>query len=404
MQGGGPARKVKGRSSPLVVVAGEFSTGKSSLINLLLKQRVLQPSVGLQTQLPTRLRHGSQTIVTACRRDGAVQQFSGIEQATATSDVTEIELYLPFDLFPGVEIQELPPPDCGDYPVDWRQTAGSADILLLCTIGSQPWRLSEKDCISKLGRSPNQTTILCVMRDDLIRSDSDRGKINRRLQTEARPFFTDIVFIDASTKSLRASMKDDQAWKKSGAGVIGSAISRLPGANVTPPPQTFDAAETIHKSEPEASSDMVQNVVCLPERQWAIDPIKDALPINAEPEENLDQLMSEALDILLGAVGKLDGCRYAAIVVDAAYIRERGNAANLTSVAAARALFFAQTRNAAVTGPVEEVIIRAKHETHLLSAIDGASHVHLVLEPSVATLASVRSVLRTLKESASASA
>lgn len=398
MQRAGPAQRVKDRALPLVVVAGEFSTGKSSLINLLLRQRVLEPSVGLRVQPPTRLRHSTQRIVNACRRDGAMQRVAKVEHATRTPDLAEIEIYLPFDRFPGVEIQELPAPSSAGYSEAHRHVAASADILLWCTIGSQPWRLSEKDCLSKLGRSPDQTTILCVMRDDLIRTDSDRGKINRRLETEARPFFSEIVFIDASNRTLQASQTDDAAWQKSGAGVVGSAISRLPGASIPPTPEIVAAPDPIPVEEPEAKAGPTLSVVPQPETPPAVEPITASAP-----EEQLDHLITEALEILLSAVSTLDGCRYAAVVIDAAYTREWGTTTNLTSVAAARALFFAQMRSADDGGPVEEIIIRGRQETHLLSAIDNSAHMHIVLDPSATTLASVRIALRKLKESASAS-
>lgn len=402
MKSAGHAGEVSDRSLPLVVVAGEFCTGKSSLINLLLRQRVLQPSVGLQTQMLTRLRHGSTMILNACRRDGAVQQVQGIEQAAAMPDVAKVELQVPFNNFPGVEIQELPAPSDGTFADVCGQAAASAEIMLWCTIGSQPWRLSEKDCISKLGRRPDQTTILCVMRDDLIRSDSDRGKINRRLQTEARPFFSDIIFIDASTKSFQSSLTDVDAWHNCGAGAIGSAISRLPNANIEPPPYLFSTDPPGDLPEPMAQKETVQNVVSMPNLQEVADPNQRTSPKTIKPDEKLDLLMSEALEVLLGAVSKINGCRYAAIVIDATYVRESGDAVNLTTIAAARALFFAQMRDAENAGPVEEVVIQASRETHLLSAIDKASLVHLVFDPSVTTLASVRLALRKLTETTTA--
>jgi hypothetical protein len=403
MQGTGPAHKSTDAALPKVAVAGEFCSGKSSLINLLLRQRVLRTSIMLQTQLPTRLRHSDEMMVSALGSDGKVVQVHGLEELGTPDDITEISVHLPFREFQGIEIEEVPAPAGAVFDACHRETAASADVLLWCTISSQPWRLSEKDCISQIGRDTDQKTILCVMRDDLIRSDSDRAKINRRLQTEAKPFFSEIVFIDASNRSLLASATDLDTWHRSGAGALAATFKELPGASTPPVPDIAEDEAALSSATPHAPADIATNIVPFADCQGKSGATSQASQKGQEPDDDLDELIDQAMAILLGALGDMDGCNYASIVIDEKHIAENCAPERPSSVFAARALFLAQMRSSGHAGPVEEMIIRAKQETHFLAAIDEASHIHLLLEPSAATLASVRSAVRKLAKSSQTS-
>ena len=404
MQNPGSARGVKEPYCPQIVVAGEFSAGKSSLINLLVGQHVLQPSIGLSQQPPVKLRYAPQQFVNAYHRDGQVYHNALIEQATTNPDVLEVELYLPFNRFPGVEIQELPSPVAQTLPEPQRLAAANADLFIWCTIGSQAWRLSEKDFVASLGRRPDQPTILAVMRDDLIRTDSDRAKISRRLETEARPFFNQIVFTAASKRAIKTCAEDASAWEASGAGTIGHFIAQLPGAGAVPDQQAFPDLPIPAQDDAPPEIPNLPNVVPILRGQEPVavpepEPEPAPAPVT-EPsdsgitEDAVQSLMETALDILLGAVGGVRGFRHAAVVVG----RDKSLSHSLTAVppdvSTVRAFYFAYADACDESDALEEIIIRGREELHLLWAIDGDAHLHLVMDPAPSTLTSVKVALR----------
>ena len=428
-------------STPTVVVAGEFSSGKSSLINLLLRQPVLDRSVGLSVHPPIRLHYGTQNVIMAHHWDGTVRKAEGVAEATANPEVAEIELAIPFEQFPGVEIIELPPPNGSTFPEPHRTTAATADLLIWCTIGSQAWRLTEKDTVATLGRGPDRPTILAVMRDDLIRSDEDRSKITRRLETEARPFCTDIVFVAASERQINTST-DPAVWENCGGALIGRSIASLPGADAMPPlaetplveeepvmvhaepepdpvvvpmrldpepiippptplPSLVPSTRTVREPEPVAAPR--PEPVRAPEPEVAATPVEapasevpratPASPPSPPDNEGLEA-QEEALDVVLGAVSGFPGYRYSAVVKGATVVLEHNPPKDKRSINAARLLFLAQNAGLDGADEVREIIIRGKTELHMLWDIGGRSHIHLVMHPSTTTLSSVKATLR----------
>lgn len=425
-------------STPRVVVAGEFSSGKSSLINLLLRQPVLDLSVGLSVHPPIRLHYGPQNLIMAHHWDGTVRRAEGVAEATANPEVSEIELTIPFEQFPGVEIVELPPPNGSTFPEPHRTTAATADLLIWCTIGSQAWRLTEKDTVATLGRGPDRPTILAVMRDDLIRSDEDRGKITRRLETEARPFCTDIVFVAASQKQIGNST-DKAVWEACGGGAIARSIAGLPGADAQPPhsetPLTVDEPEEVKVKDETAPVSVVVPMRLEPEPMVPAptplpslvpttrpEPDPEPEPIQAPaalapsgpvdvpvqapapaapptppvsgPDYGNIEAQEDALDVVLGAVSSFPGYRYSAVVKGAAVILEHNPPADKRSINAARLLFLAQNAALDRDEQVREIIIRGKNELHMMWDIGDRSHIHLVMHPSTTTLSSVKATLR----------
>lgn len=376
---------------PRVVVAGEFSAGKSSLINLLMRRALLTPSIGLSVHPPIRLRHGSEQQVMEHHWDGSVRPAAGVAEAAANPEVAEVALALPFDLFPGVEMVELPPPNGSSFLPAHTAEAAGADLLIWCTIASQAWRLTEKECMATLGRGPDQPTILAVMRDDLIRSGEDRAKINRRLETEARPFFTDIVFVAASTQRIEASA-DDTIWTASGGDALGRAISALPGAMTAP------VAADIPKSPPVVVPLVAEGATPEPAPGSALVSAAQAEAVATHPPEPPKAPettpLEDMLDTVLGAVSGFPGYRHAAVISGSGEVLSHNLPGNNRTLKAARILFLTHSASFMGSEKVEELMIRGKNGLHLLWDIGDGAYVHLVMHANTTTLSAVKTALR----------
>ena len=216
-----------------VVVAGEFSSGKSSVINLILREPLMLPSVGLKKRPLTRIRYADATLVTAVMTDDRLLEMPDPDAGLRDPHSREVLIATPVSTLPGLEIVELPAPPDGPLDPAWAEMAASADLFIWCTIASQAWRLSEKACVQQLPDDLAARSVLAVTRSDLVRSESDRRKVSARLGSEVEPFFSENVFVSAGGAAM-ARLHDDAFWNKSGGATLVDLALRVEGAEVTP--------------------------------------------------------------------------------------------------------------------------------------------------------------------------
>lgn len=95
-----------------LTLVGGFSVGKSSLLNMLMGESLLQTALEESTALPTFIEHGAQRRMELIRTDGSVEKLDPEAFATATTCAPEqaacAVLYLPQDWLNGLSIIDLP--------------------------------------------------------------------------------------------------------------------------------------------------------------------------------------------------------------------------------------------------------------------------------------------------------
>jgi len=198
-----------------IVVAGEFNSGKSSVINLLLRRSVLPVSVRHTNMPPVRIFPSDREDYNIRSKTNEGLDFPSFKAGKIdgrTIQSARLEMELP--QFNGATITEISVGEDGELEAEAATLMRDADQLIWCTMGQRAWCLTEIDVVENLPEKLLDNAILAVTRRDYLTSESDREKVRNRLHREAKQYFREIVMLDASPKSIR-SAGDAVAWAAS---------------------------------------------------------------------------------------------------------------------------------------------------------------------------------------------
>lgn len=210
---------------PRAVLTGEFSAGKSSLVNLLLRRDLAPTQVTATHVPPCWYRHdaadGDGSAV-AIDRDGTRRSIalSGLA-GESMERCARVEIVTTAALPGDVEIGDVP--GAADPMLahdDLRDAACRAEIALWCTPAPQAWRQSEKAAWLSLPRRLRRRAILVVTQADRL-SPGDLDLVLGRLRREADGLFAHVVAI--ATPEARAA-RTRASWTASGAAALVAAI------------------------------------------------------------------------------------------------------------------------------------------------------------------------------------
>ncbi|AXX96728.1 dynamin family protein [Profundibacter amoris] len=203
---------------PVIALMGEFSSGKSTLLNMLVGQSILPTQVTATRLPPVWLRHGDKSPFwvdrNGDRHDVAIDDLSSVP----VKEARYIRIYAISEQLEKCDLIDTPGISDPNIPTDsWINTIGYANSVLWCTHAGQAWRESERSQWEALPERLRENSLLLVTRADKIVSREDLDKINRRLQRETNDLFSSHRFISL-TLALRARQGEDQnnLWVRSG--------------------------------------------------------------------------------------------------------------------------------------------------------------------------------------------
>ncbi|MGB3315628.1 MAG: dynamin family protein [Albidovulum sp.] len=203
---------------PVVALMGEFSSGKSSLMNLLLRQNVLPMQVTATRLPPIWLRYGD---AAPYRVDHEGRRHPVDWQDPSSIPLKEtrfVRLYHKAEILKRCDLIDTPGISDPSIPVRyWINAVAYANAVLWCTHSGQAWRESERAAWLDLPRRLRDVSVLLVTRKDKLKTVDDLRKIQRRLRRETEGLFNARAFVSL-THALAASQSGDQsAWDESGA-------------------------------------------------------------------------------------------------------------------------------------------------------------------------------------------
>ncbi len=178
----------------LIVVVGEFNSGKSALINALLGERVLAEGVTPTTSKIHLLRHG---------------EAVGREPIDAVQEV----LTCPLELLREVTIVDTP----GTNALDRRHEAVTAefvprsDLVLFVTSADRPYSESERAFLERI-RAWGKKIVVVVNKTDIIRSRGEVDQIVGYVREHGRRLLATepSLFAVSSLTALEARATGDQ--------------------------------------------------------------------------------------------------------------------------------------------------------------------------------------------------
>ncbi|EBA12409.1 dynamin family protein [Roseobacter sp. CCS2] len=231
---------------PSFALMGEFSSGKSTLLNMLIGRPVLPAKVTV-TKLPVIwMTFGA---LSAC--EGLTQEGQLHELDSTKPDVDLWDQYLVVRMT--LDAPMLQYCDVIDTPgiSDPRLAAGSLkfiaefmDFAIWCTAANQAWRQSEKSAWKSLPKRLRDNSILAITRADQLASSTDLDKVTKRLVTETTGLFNAMCPI-ASHRAMDAAemgqVTDPASWNASGGETLLAAIK----SSINVAQQIWDTREAV---------------------------------------------------------------------------------------------------------------------------------------------------------------
>jgi hypothetical protein len=204
---------------------GEFSAGKSTLSNLLLGRAALPVNVTATQLPPVWMSYGDDTPF-GVSLDGhefdVDESFSGV----TVQDTRYVRLFHTAKFLQNCDLIDMP--GISDPNMDaevWQRVIGEADIVIWCSHATQAWRQSEAAVWSTMPPELYQKSLLLLTRIDRILSDRDRVRVVKRVKSETKGLFRDVLPVSL-IQALEAKDKPD-LWEASGADVMVKALIEL---------------------------------------------------------------------------------------------------------------------------------------------------------------------------------
>ena len=239
-----------------VVVLGEFSAGKSTLINLMTGERSLRTQV-TATQMPAVwMSYGDDA---PYRVDLNGEQHPVDPSNVESISVDDTAYVRAFMKAPALELCDLIDTPGNSDPnipsISWERVAELADVAIWCSPSTQAWRQSELAAWRGVPEKLRERSILLLTRADKLRSDEDRQKVLGRIRKEASDLFTHIhmaslLEFENAADVLRDLIKlcnsVDNAAKQDTAMAVHLAASTV---ETVEPVEVYEPVETVESVE-----------------------------------------------------------------------------------------------------------------------------------------------------------
>jgi hypothetical protein len=178
---------------PRIMVAGEFSSGKSRLINALIGKSIL-PSNVTSTALPPVWLTGPGGESCIVGLDGSVSDFDIDDMDFDLETTAFCVLSVDAPILDHVDLIDTPGNSDPNMPPEyWERMLPYADGLLWCSSAMQAWKQSEKANCALMPPDLLARSLLVVTQADRMPDARSADKVLRRVQRESKAILNDVV-------------------------------------------------------------------------------------------------------------------------------------------------------------------------------------------------------------------
>lgn len=216
------------RRKPRIALMGEFSAGKSTILNVMIGQPLLPTKVTATELPPVWICHGKPKALWVDHRGESHElPFGDFASVPATAD--HLRIFAEAEILQHVDIIDTPgisDPNLAEE--SWRFAAARADMVLWCSAVTQAWRETERGTWVSLPRRLRSNSLLVVTHADKIGNLTDRERVERRLRRETAGLFNDMIFIsgrDAQRALESSDGNDSSLWIGSNGATLMAKVS-----------------------------------------------------------------------------------------------------------------------------------------------------------------------------------
>lgn len=220
-----------------ISVLGEYNSGKSTLINVLIGTKVLPTSIDANTRLPIRIFQSARPYFAVEMDDhNRLEVMADQLEPELLAKASMLHVGLPLSRLESYEIVDTPglasgDPDMCQSAVD---TCRHAHLAIWCSTAMQAWKASELGVWQGLPKRLRTNGILVVTFKDAIASPQDEGRLWGRINAEAAPHFKKVVMVSArdaiAARQIADSTQSDHLWQKSGAAELSKVVDEMVSA------------------------------------------------------------------------------------------------------------------------------------------------------------------------------
>lgn len=216
---------------PVLTLMGEFSAGKSTLLNFMVNMDAAPTKVTATHMPPTWFVQSETPFAVGLTWEGEERPVDlDCSETNFRDQYLIIRRGLNSAALAGCDIIDAPGiSDPGLHKDELRFLSRYMDFVVWCTSANQAWRQTERAAFGKLAQAVRARSLLVVTRMDKLRSARDQEKVLKRVTTQAGPEFA-AVFPMQTPKAAAVPMDartddPDGPWVLTGAHAFTEALA-----------------------------------------------------------------------------------------------------------------------------------------------------------------------------------
>lgn len=209
---------------PCIALMGEFSAGKSTLLNFLIEAELLPTQITATELPPIWFSYGKEASFWV-DQDWNQHWIEPKDLNTVPISARFARIHVEAEFLRNCDVIDTPGISDPNLAAEsWRVAAGFANMVLWCTTATQAWRETERSTWLALPARLRRHSLLVVTRADKLQTEIDRDKVARRLRREAGDLFAEMVFV-ATHNAVKAKQEmvtgaPTPLWAQSGAATL----------------------------------------------------------------------------------------------------------------------------------------------------------------------------------------
>lgn len=196
---------------PVMAVMGEYSAGKSTLLNYLLAQNIFTTRITATNFPPIWLTFSEEPHALAVNADGAIHSFDLADLADfGGSTYTVLRLALPIAFLRDIDVIDTPGiSDVRLAKKSLRVFAPFLDTVMWCSNASQAWRQTEISMWKSFPETLHKHSLLVLTQSDKLHDPRDIEKVMKRVARETKPFFRQSLAVSTNA-AIKARGRTDE--------------------------------------------------------------------------------------------------------------------------------------------------------------------------------------------------